>query len=96
MSFDWAGSYQGDCLQASVVDELLENGVNSTSFRSLITWITNELGGLLDLDEQVIKDKKNTRLCFIIRINKWTWTFMKKKKKYNYKFESFFFRLLPK
>lgn len=48
-----SGSYQGECLQASVVDELLENGINSAAFRALVTWITNELGGLLDLDEQV-------------------------------------------
>lgn len=53
VSFDLECSYQGECLQASIVDELLENGVNSAAFRSLITWITNELGSLLDLDEQV-------------------------------------------
>lgn len=75
-------SYEGDCLQASVVDELLENGVNSTAFRSLITWITNELGGLLDLDEQVIKTKKkldnpfnmNVKLLLLHQINRYIQT----------------------
>lgn len=63
--FDWDEcSYQGECLQASVVDELLENGVNSAAFRSLITWITNELGSLLDLDEQVTKIKLDTIVFF--------------------------------
>lgn len=51
-------SYQGDCLQPDVVNEILDNGVDSSAFRLLITWITTELGSLLDLDEQVCIDSK--------------------------------------
>lgn len=46
-------SYQGECLQTAVMEDVLEHGVNSTAFRSLVTWLTNDLGVLLDLDEQV-------------------------------------------
>lgn len=46
-------SYQGDCLQESVIEEALENGLDSMSFCSLVNWLTGELGVLLNLDEQV-------------------------------------------
>lgn len=47
------------------MEDVLENGVNSTAFRSLVTWLTNELGVLLDLDEQVRYDMimKITIMC---------------------------------
>lgn len=40
-------------LQSSAIENILEDGINSKSFRSLIFWVTNELGALLNLDEQV-------------------------------------------
>lgn len=46
-------SYQGDCLQEYVIEEVLENGLESKSFCSLVKWLTGELGVLLNLDEQV-------------------------------------------
>lgn len=45
--------YQGDCLQESVLEEAIQNGANSTAFRSLIAWLAAELGILTNLDEEV-------------------------------------------
>lgn len=42
-----------DC-QASVIEESLDIGIESASFRYLISWLTTELSVLLNLDEQVM------------------------------------------
>lgn len=46
-------SYSGAYLQTDIVNEILESNIISKPFCSLITWLTNELGTLLKLDEQV-------------------------------------------
>lgn len=45
--------YQGKCLDNTVLDEALQNGVKSETFRSLVGWIANELSVLANLEEQV-------------------------------------------
>lgn len=59
--------YQGNCLQVSVVEELLDQGIKSNDFRSLIYWITNELGGLLNLDEQISPESEFTE--FVLELS---------------------------
>lgn len=48
--------YQGDCLNETVANAAIQEGLNSMSFRSLIAWITNELTVLLNLGEQIQPD----------------------------------------
>ncbi|XP_031638120.1 protein FAM98A isoform X2 [Contarinia nasturtii] len=59
--------YHGECIQMSFIENMLENGISSPNFRSLVSWLSGELSILQNVDERIDPESEKTE--FILELS---------------------------